>query len=102
MKELIIETEIYILKLCSENNYKITINYILNVKCDLKINNESILAFSINYNNYEYLYNLKIINNIPLFSIKLKNNINKQIVLKDKYDFNKLIVAMNNDKKNND
>ena len=54
MKELIIETEIYILKLCSENNYKITINYILNVKCDLKINNESILAFSINYNNYEY------------------------------------------------
>ena len=97
MRELIIETEKYVLKLCNKKNYKIVINYILNVNCDIKINNDNIFIFSINYNNYNYLYNLKMHNNKLLFSIHLKNNKNKQIILKDKYDFNKLVTTMIDD-----
>lgn len=99
MRELIIETEKYILELCDKSNYKIVINYILNANYYRKINNDNILIFSINYNNYNYLYNLKMHNNKLLFSIHLKNNKYKQISLENSNDFNKLVKAMINDKK---
>lgn len=97
MKKLVIDTENYILDYCKINNYKISINYILNIKYLSNIADEDILVFKINYNKYNYLYKLKLNNHKIIFSVILKHNIKKQIILRDKHDFNILIKSMIND-----
>ena len=96
--KLIIDTEKYILKYCDENNYDIIVNYILNVKRVEYINdNDEILVFTINYDDFKYEYTIKSDGNELLFEIKLKDNRSKSIILSKITDFNTLIESMLND-----
>ena len=97
--KMILDTEKYILEYCDENNYDITVNYILNIKCIDYINdNDDILEFTINYNDFKYEYTIKLDNNVLSFEVKLKDNRISSIILSKTTDFNILIQFMlNND-----
>lgn len=98
MKKLINDTENYILDICTKFNFKIIIKYIYNIKYNYLKNNDIILLFNIFYNDYNYEYCLKILDNNLVINIKLKNNTLQTITVNDKYDFKKLLKIMISDK----
>lgn len=98
MKKLINDTENYILDICTKFNFKIIIKYIYNIKYNNLKNNDIILLFNIFYNDYNYEYCLKILDNNLVINIKLKNNTLQTITVNDKCDFKKLLKIMISDK----
>lgn len=72
-RQLIIDLENYIVNYCDNHNYKIIINYILNIKyINYVYNNDDIFDFTIIYNDRRYNYTIKLINN--KFILDRKNN----------------------------
>lgn len=96
--KIILNTQKYILEYCDKYNYDIVINYILNIKNIKYINDkDEILVFTINYNNFKYLYTIKMFNNETICEIKLKDNKIYSTNLQSNADFNTLIQYMLND-----
>lgn len=72
-KQFIIDLENYIINYCDNHNYKIIINYILNIKyINYIYDNDDIFDFTITYNNKKYNYTIKLIN--YKFILDRKNN----------------------------
>ena len=92
------ELEQYIIDYCEKNNLKIHRSSLNNHHFDCWGNKEDLLVFYLNYNNFDYKYVIRKINNRLVFKIILRNNKEYRINIYNVNDFDHIVNCMYNDK----
>lgn len=96
--QLVLDTCKFIIDHCFKNNLLLKRDYDFNPEYDYKINKVNLLVFTINYNDFDYIYIIRKVDNRLTFKIKLKRNKVYRINLYDPSDFLHMLNCMYNDK----